>query len=109
VVNLSPLLRGEKLISLAAAARLLPGHRGGNHVHPATLSRWIAKGTRTPDGRLVRLEAVRAGSRWLTTAEAVGRYIERLTPAVSTDNLRSPSARRRASDAASRALGEMGA
>ena len=42
--------------------------------------RWITRGTRTPDGRVVKLEAVRAGSRWLTTAEAVGRYIERLTP-----------------------------
>jgi hypothetical protein len=40
----------------------------------------VVEGVRLPSGRVVRLEAVRVGQRWLTTAEAVQRFIEDQTP-----------------------------
>jgi hypothetical protein len=72
-------LESERLMGLADAARMLPG-RDGRAVHPATLTRWIAKGAKGPDGGRVRLEAVRVGGRWVTSAEAVQRFVEALTP-----------------------------
>jgi hypothetical protein len=50
-------------ISLAQAAKLLPSGRSGRPVHVATLGRWIATGCRTSSGEIIRLEAVRMGSR----------------------------------------------
>jgi hypothetical protein len=61
----------EELIPLAAAAKLFPGARGAARVNPAIVHRWCIKGTRSPDGRVVKLEFVRAGSRILTSRQAV--------------------------------------
>jgi hypothetical protein len=43
--------------------------------------RHIVKGVRAANGEVIRLEAVRAGSRWLTSVEAIARFYERLTAA----------------------------
>ena len=67
-------------LSLAQAARLLPAGRGGRPVHVATLGRWIATGSHSGDGEVVRLQAVRMGSRWLTTREWLDDFARRLTP-----------------------------
>jgi hypothetical protein len=67
-------LRTETLISLAQAARLLPPGRNGKTTHISTLMRWINPGVRG-----VRLEAVRLGGRWLTSAAALQRFADRLT------------------------------
>ncbi|HEX4607791.1 MAG TPA: DUF1580 domain-containing protein, partial [Urbifossiella sp.] len=62
-------------LTLAQAGKLFPSHRGGGHTDPATVWRWARTGTRTPDGRIVRLEVVRVGVRWLTSRAAVTRYV----------------------------------
>ena len=67
-------LNGEALISLTQAAKLLPGARGSSRRHPATLTRWIINGSRAVDGRRVRLEAIRCGSSWATSAAALARF-----------------------------------
>ena len=38
------------------------------------------EGAREPGGALVRLEEARLGSRWVTTREALGRFMTALTP-----------------------------
>ncbi len=104
-------LLAEELISLAAAARLFPGARGAVRVNPATVHRWCTKGTRTPDGNVVKLEFVRAGCRVLTSRQAVARYVAALSVAPESAEIptRSPLARKRAADAAAAALKAMGA
>jgi hypothetical protein len=78
--------------------------------HPSTIVRWITKGVKVKGeggkARIVRLEAVRLGGRWLTDDEALARFAERLTPTFSGDDApsRSPSSRSRAAEAADRAL-----
>ena len=68
-------------LALSAAGRLFPGHRGGASVDPSTVFRWVTKGTRTPAGRVVKLEAVRVGGRWLTSRGSVARFVAALTAA----------------------------
>jgi hypothetical protein len=67
-------------IALAEAGRRLPPSRHGQPVSPATLSRWITCGLAGPDGSRVYLAAARAGGRWVTTAEALRRFMVALTP-----------------------------
>ena len=100
---------GEAL-TMAQVAKLFPGHRGGTVVNPSTPFRWTTKGTRTPDGRVVFLEAIRVGTRWLSSRSAVARYIEALTIApTSAPPPRTPSASQAASQRASEALRRRGA
>ena len=102
----TPPLNGEPLISLSQAANRFPGHRGAERLHPATLTRWILAGAKAHDGTQVRLEAVRAGHRWLISEQASARFITALTPsAVSTDftstaATNSPAKQQRAADRA---------
>jgi hypothetical protein len=101
-------------LSLSAAGRLFPGHRGNGTVDPSTVFRWVTKGARAADGRPVKLEAVRVGGRWLTSRPAVARFVAALTPADPTDGAPpsapcNPAARRRASERAAAALEKMGA
>jgi len=109
-------LNGEKLYSPAgvAMASRLPGGRGGPHVNASTVWRWIDKGSRAKNGELIRLEAVRAGQRWLTSVEAVGRFLARLTAAALPpfDALpdrpgTTPKQRARAAESASRKADEI--
>lgn len=102
-------LAGEPLITLAEAASRFPGARRAVRLHPATLTRWILKGSRALDGRRVTLEAVRLGSRWLTSEAALARFAGALGARPDDTPIRSPGARSRASDAAARRLIEMGA
>lgn len=53
----------------------LPGHRKGTGTHLSTLIRFCTSGKRTASGRLVKLRAVRLGSRWLTTDEWFDEFI----------------------------------
>jgi hypothetical protein len=57
----------------------LPG-RAGKHVHFCTVWRWITQGVRGPGGQRVRLDALRVGSRWVTSARALQDFAETLTP-----------------------------
>ncbi len=67
-------------LSLPQAAKRLPPSRNGRPVSTSTLVRWILHGLLGPDGEIVRLEAVRLGSRWVTDEGALQRFVERLTP-----------------------------
>jgi hypothetical protein len=105
-------LTTETPLCLAAAARLVPPARSGRRCHLSTILRWITRGARGPSGERVRLEAVRLGGRWLTSREALRRFVELLTPdldagpAVTTP--RTPGQRRRASERAERELARLG-
>jgi hypothetical protein len=102
-------------LSLSTAGRLFPGHRGGKSVDPSTVFRWITKGSRTVGGKTVKLEAVRAGGRWLTSRGAVARFVAALTAAADPASTttppasRTPAVRRRAAEKAVATLKAMGA
>lgn len=89
-------LQREHLIPLREAAKLFPG-RGGRRCSASTLTRWILKGARGPDGTRVRLEAFKAGSRLLTSLEALQRFSAALllSPPATTA-VRPPAVRDRA-------------
>ncbi|MBM3983734.1 MAG: DUF1580 domain-containing protein [Planctomycetes bacterium] len=104
---LSEILAGDAL-GLSAAARLFPAHRGTGRASPSTVWRWIKTGTRTSDGRAVKLEAARLGTRWLTSKAAINRYMAALTPTTDTPPTVPPTQtaaqQRRGHKAAMRAL-----
>lgn len=75
-------LGGEKLFSPAglAARSRYPGQRGAK-MNASTITRKILKGHVSPSGVLIRLEAVRVGNRWLTSLEALDRFVAAVTAA----------------------------
>ena len=100
--------------SPAAAGRSIPGYRSNPTTNSATVFRWITKGTRVANGRLIKLEAVRVGARWLTSRGAVARFVSALTAAANPDAtptspVRTPAARRKASSNATAELKRRGA
>jgi len=99
-------------LALSAAGRLFPAHRGPGSVDPSTVFRWVVRGSKSSDGRLVKLEAVRVGGRWLTSRGALNRFVTALTAAdepTPQPPPRSATERNRASAAAGRKLKQMGA
>jgi hypothetical protein len=101
----------ESTISLTQAARLLPPGRRGRPVSLSCILRWILTGAAGPYGERVRLEAVRLGSRWLTSREALQRFAERLTPRLDGEEPpvpRAPARQRQASERAGRELKNLG-
>jgi hypothetical protein len=108
-------IQTEPLIPLAAACDLIPPGRSGRRTHLSTILRWIQKGAKAPDGTTLRLEAVRLGGRWMTSAAALQRFAEALTPrldgAESDHPARTPltpGQRQRAAKKAGEALERMG-
>jgi hypothetical protein len=86
----NPIL-GETIVSMGEVARRV--RCGGRSLHLSTVNRW-----RKPGLGGVCLEAVRLGGRWVTSLEALDRFVTATTPS----NLKpapapSPSSRRRAS------------
>jgi hypothetical protein len=71
----------EQKVPFAKLAEELPPARSGKKCHLSTIIRWATRGARGPSGDLVRLEAARLGNRWVSTREALARFMERLTPA----------------------------
>ena len=97
----------ETLMGVAEAARKVPSPRPGRRVCPATVTRWITGGIHVGDGRRVRLEAVKVGGSWVTSAEAIGRFIAATTPAVEgpgPEPVRTAASRHRASQLAAEQL-----
>jgi hypothetical protein len=73
--------------------------------------RWITSGAKSPTGEVVRLEAVRLGGRWVTSAAALQRFAERLTPRLDAGAApapRTPTQRARAAAKAAAALEKAG-
>jgi hypothetical protein len=105
-------LTTETPLPLATAAKLVPPGRNGRRTHLSTLLRWILRGAKSPSGVVVRLEAARLGSRWLTSREALQRFSAALTPrldsATPPSGHRTPKQRERASERADRELDEAG-
>ena len=93
----------EKPLSLAEACQIIPPARNGRRTHISTVVRWLTVGAKGPHGERIRLEGQRLGGRWLTSAEAIGRFMERLTPVFNDDSAdaqpapRTPGQRQRAS------------
>ena len=104
-------LLDEDALTLSAAARRFPGHRDNSRMNPSAIWRWIVSGAKSLDGQIVKLQAYRAGSRWLTTAQALERFVAALgsNDAAPVPAPRSVAARNKASGAAGRRLAEMGA
>jgi hypothetical protein len=99
----------EALISPADAARRLPPFRRGRPVHPSCVLRWIADGIRLRDGSRLRLAAVRIGARWLTSVEALERFVRAQTPRpADAPPPRTPVQRQRAAERAGKALEALG-
>lgn len=73
----------------------MPSSRGGRPVVPQTIGRWISSGVAAPDGRRVRLEARRLGGRWVTSREALERFMAALTPGLDDEAVVETPARRR--------------
>jgi hypothetical protein len=98
-------------LNLAAAAAIFPPYRGEKRVNPSTIYRWIAEGVELPDGSRLRLEARRAGGRWLTSRGAIERFIEAQTPPTDdepTPKPRTPRQRTKAAERAGRELDRIG-
>jgi hypothetical protein len=88
-------LAGETPIFISGAAKLLPPGRRGLPVHTSTLLRWILRGVRTPRG-VVRLDGMKLGGRWMTSAEALRRFTDQITRArYSRDDSKTPLTRSR--------------
>jgi hypothetical protein len=103
-------LSTESILSLRDAAKLLPSARRGRPVSFACLWRWALRGTRSPDGHTVKLEALRLGGRWVTSREALQRFAEALTPQArgTPPPSRSTKQRQKAAEKAAAALERIG-
>lgn len=106
----APNLLHESLLSLGQAARRIPPYRGCK-TNPSTIFRWLRDGVRLPNGELLRLEGMRLAGRWLTSEQALDRFLAaqdlecnpnlQLIPAAP---MRTATQRRRASERAAREI-----
>jgi hypothetical protein len=103
-------VRRERLIGLRQLAEHVPPLRKGHPVNPSTLFRWIHDGVKLDDGSVVRLEGLRLHGRWLSSLEALQRFLLAQTPTLDEPGPlpRTPTARRRASDRAAAELDRIG-
>jgi hypothetical protein len=86
----------EKLLTIAEAAK---------HTKRSFCSvwRWILTGIRAPNGKRVRLEAVKLGRSWMTSTEAVQRFALATTPDLDADPGKAPRSASKREQAAARA------
>jgi hypothetical protein len=100
----------DDTLTLAEACRVLPRGRHGSRPHLSTILRWILRGAPAPDGRRVKLDAVRCGAKWVTSRAALREFAAALTPAIETPRSlpRTLGQRQRASERAAKLLNEVG-
>lgn len=103
----------ENLLSISQAARLIPAYRGtARTAHPSCVFRWMRDGVRLPNGTILRLEGFRLAGRWLTSREALARFVDRQNAAResadATPATRTPTQRQRAADRAAQKLEKLG-
>jgi len=117
VTTSPPSLLTETLLSFSQAAGRLPSFRKSSKtgrpapITPSCIFRWVVTGVKLADGSLLRLEAVRVGGRWLTSAEALERFAARQTPThddAPQPQVRTPGRRQRESERAAKALSARG-
>lgn len=95
----------EEMLSLAAAAREVPG-RSGRGVNVSTVWRWVQRGIRG-----VRLETLVCGGVRFTSRQAIQRFFVATTVAadgVPSQQIATPKQRQRQIAAAERDLAEAG-
>jgi hypothetical protein len=69
-------LMGEEPLTPTQAARLVPARRGGSRgVHRDTIVRWLERGHGG-----VKLEGYRTPSGWVTSKEALARFVRQFRP-----------------------------
>jgi hypothetical protein len=99
----------ERILSLPQAAKVWPSYQNGKATHVSRLVRALTRGSKDPSGNLIKLEALRLGGQWVTSAEAIQRFAERLTPSDQSAAPRcTPVARRRAAESADSELERLG-
>lgn len=95
-------------LSPAQTAKRFPSVKADDddtRVNPSTVWRWITRGLKLPDGRRVRLEAVRLGASYLTSEPAILRFIA--AQQRGADPITPPRTRRQRDRAADRAGAEL--
>jgi hypothetical protein len=105
-------LTQETLIRLAEVRRRIPGRGRTGRLHFSTILRWVTRGVGTPAGR-VKLEAARIGNTWMTSEEALVRFVEATTapyamPAARVEQPAKSAARRRHDQRVEERLREFG-
>jgi hypothetical protein len=106
-------ITSDDTLTLAEACRILPRGRNGSRPHLSTILRWILHGAPAPDGRRVKLAAVRCGAKWITSRTALREFVAALTPRVDGEPApapppRTPTQRQRANERAARELEKAG-
>jgi len=104
-------ITSDDTLTLAEACRILPRGRNGSRPHLSTILRWILRGAPAPDGRRIKLAALRCGSKWVTSRTALREFAAALTPRLDTEPApppRSPTQQRRASERAASELTKNG-
>jgi hypothetical protein len=102
-------LTTQRGLNLKQAAKLIPSCRDDRPTHISRLVRWITRGVKDQNGAIVKLEALRLGGQWITTAEAVQAFAERLTPSLSESaESRTSKGRRKAAERADAELTKIG-
>jgi hypothetical protein len=104
-------LLSEQLLSLSMAAKKIPPYRG-HRTNPSTIFRWIRSGVKLADGHVLKLEALRIAGRWVTSAEAIERFVaaqnQPTDEAPFQQSPRTPGQRRSASEHAGKQLEKLG-
>lgn len=96
-------------IYLAAACNRFPPHRQGRPVTLGCLVRWICDGVKAVDGQRVKLGAVRLAGRWITSPQAIQRFVAAQTPRLADGQRpRSPAKRKAAAERAEAELKQLG-
>src|SRR4051812_39250456 len=92
---------------LRQAAKIFEPYRQNRPVSLGCILRWILTGVRGPDGKRVRLEGAKLPHGWLTTKQAIARFLAAQTPRLDgaeAPKVRTPTARSRATARAEREL-----
>ncbi len=74
----------EQLIDFKTASRLAVFSRGGHPAHISKIHRCHRPGIKGPSGERVALEAIRTPSGWMTSREAIQRWLNELTTGDAT-------------------------
>jgi hypothetical protein len=96
--------------ALSRLGHRLPSYRGGKSPTLSCMIRWVKDGVRGPNGERIYLEAARLAGRWVSTPQALIRFIERQTPQVGGEapKTKTPGKRQRAAERAGDELTKLG-
>lgn len=97
-----------KKLTIPQIRAAYPGRSEGRPLSASTITRWILQGCMAVSGQKVRLRASRCGYRWLIDPEDLEAFFAALG-GDAAEEARSPAARNRSSEAASKELDAIGA